>query len=61
MTVQEIYSAIPANIREWNAFRKPGRVEVEKVVFLGTLATMIGIDADMVHDDGKRFVIYASN
>ena len=61
MTVQEIYNAIPANIREWNAFRKPGRVEVEKVVFLGTLANMIGIDADLIQDNGKRYVIYAAN
>lgn len=60
MTVQEIYNRIPAHIRTWNAFRKEGRVEVEKVVFLNTLASVMNIDASLIHDNGKRFVIYAA-
>lgn len=60
MTVNEIYNSIPPRIRTWNAFRKADRVEVEKVVFANTLAEMIGIDVDLIHDNGKRWAIFAA-
>lgn len=60
MTVNEIYNRIPKHIQTWNAFRKADRVEIEKVVFATTLANEMGVDADLIQDNGKRYVIFAA-
>jgi len=60
MNVNEIYNAIPGFIRKYHAFRMGNRVEIEKKVFKNTLADAMGIDAELIHDTGDRYVIFAA-
>jgi hypothetical protein len=60
MTVNEIYNSLPKFIRKHHAFRMGDSVCVDRVIFINTLASEIGIDVEMIQDSGRQYIITAA-
>lgn len=60
MNVNEIYNSLPKFLRKSYAYRMGNSVYVERKIFIDTLANAIGIDVELIRDNGTHYIITAA-
>jgi hypothetical protein len=60
MNVTEIYNSLPKFLRKNHAFRMGNSVYIDRTIFINTLANAIGIDVELIQDNGTHYVITAA-